>query len=183
MKLLAQRVTHAWVEVGGRRVGQIGPGLMTLVGCRRGDTAADADHLADKLAALRVFPDAEGRMNRSVEETGGAVLLVSQFTLYADTRKGNRPGFERTGDPAAAERLCERLAARLRARLGPERVATGVFAAAMQVTLCNDGPVTIELCSDAKFPKTLVAPAPAPTSSPPAAGAVPERSPRTRRTP
>lgn len=176
MKLLAQRVTQAWVEVGGRRAGQIGPGLLTLVGCRRGDADADADHLADKLAALRIFPDAEGRMNRSVEETGGAVLLVSQFTLYADTRKGNRPGFELAGDPAAAERLCERLAARLRARLGPERVATGVFAAAMQVTLCNDGPVTIELCSDAKFPKTLVPPASASVSFRPGADAPPART-------
>ncbi len=153
MKVLLQRVTRAAVDVDGARVGEIGAGLMGLVGCRTGDTEADADYLADRLVALRIFCDAEGRMNLSVRDIGGAALLVSQFTLYADTRKGNRPGFALGGDPTVAKAPYERLVERVRAALGAERVATGVFAADMQVSLVNDGPVTIELCSDAKFPK------------------------------
>jgi D-tyrosyl-tRNA(Tyr) deacylase len=93
-------------------------------------------------------------MNLSVEDVGGSLLLVSQFTLYADTRKGNRPGFDLAGDPVVAERLWALLAERLRSRCGADRIATGVFAADMKVSLCNDGPVTIELCSDHKHPKT-----------------------------
>jgi len=153
MKLLVQRVAQASVDIEGRRVGTIGRGLLALAGCRRGDSEADADYLADRLVALRIFRDDADRMNLSVVDMGGSVLLVSQFTLYADTRKGNRPGFDLAGDPGVAENLYERMAARLRGRLGPERVATGVFAADMQVALVNDGPVTLELCSDHKFPK------------------------------
>ena len=154
MKLLLQRVSRASVDIDGQTVASIGAGFLGLVGCRTGDTPADADYLADRMAALRVFHDDEGRMNRSLLDIGGAALLVSQFTLYADTRKGNRPGFSLAGDPAVAKELYERLCARARNLLGPDRVGTGVFAAHMQVSLVNDGPVTIELCSDAKFPKS-----------------------------
>lgn len=153
MKILVQRVAHASVEVDGQTVGRVGQGLLAFLGCCRGDSPDDVRFLADKLVALRIFRDAQDRMNLSLADTGGAVLLVSQFTLYADTRKGNRPGFDRTGDPAAAEKLYESFASLLRERLGADRVATGVFAADMRVCLCNEGPVTIELCSDAKFPK------------------------------
>lgn len=168
MKALVQRVSHAAVEVEGQTVGRIGPGLLAFVGCRRGDTESDANYLVEKLAALRVFRDAEDRMNLSVQDIGGAVLVVSQFTLYADTRRGNRPGFELAGDPAVAERLYGRFVERLQAALGTDRVATGVFAADMKVTLCNDGPVTIELCSDSRFSKeSLCSSAPKPSPAPP----------------
>lgn len=153
MKLLVQRVSHARVEVEGQIVGEIGAGLMVLAGCRKGDSESDVNYLADKLIALRIFNDEQGRMNLDVRDTGGGVLIVSQFTLYADTRKGNRPGFELSGDPAIAEKLCTRLVERVTDNLGTEKVSTGRFAAEMQVTLCNDGPVTIELCSDTRFPK------------------------------
>ena len=153
MKLIIQRVLKASVDIHGTRVAEIGEGLMVLVGCRSGDGEADADYLADRLIHLRIFCDAEDRMNLSVQDINGEALLVSQFTLYADTRKGNRPGFSLSGDPAIAKALYERFVARVREALGAERVGTGVFAAEMQVALINDGPVTIELCSDAKFPK------------------------------
>ena len=153
MKLLIQRVSHASVTVDGATVGAIGEGLLALVGCRRGDDERDVAWLAQKLIDLRIFRDAQDRMNRSLADIGGAVLVVSQFTLYADTRKGNRPGFDLAGDPAAAEALCRQLIDLLHEKLGSERVATGVFGADMKVSLCNDGPVTIELCSDNKFPK------------------------------
>lgn len=153
MKLLIQRALRASVDIAGNRVAEIGPGLMVLVGCRTGDTESDADYLADRLLALRIFCDDADRMNLSVQDIGGGVLLVSQFTLYADTRKGNRPGFSLSGDPVAAKALYERLVDRVRAAIGTDRVGTGVFAADMQVSLVNDGPVTIELCSDLKFPK------------------------------
>lgn len=153
MKLIVQRVTEAAVDIEGVRRAQIGRGYMVLVGCRSGDTEADVDYLADRLAGLRVFCDEAGKMNRSVVDIGGSVLLVSQFTLYADTRKGNRPSFLLSGDPAVASALFDRFCDDMRARLSPERVGTGVFAADMQVSLVNDGPVTIELCSDLKFPK------------------------------
>jgi len=153
MKLLLQRVTHASVEIDGETVASVGVGFLVLVGCRTGDTVADADYLADRMVALRVFCDEEGRMNRSLADIGGEALLVSQFTLYADTRKGNRPGFSLAGDPAVAKNLYERFCDRIRGLLSPERVGTGVFAADMKVSLVNDGPVTIELCSDGKYPK------------------------------
>lgn len=152
MKLLVQRVSEASVAIDGETVGSVGRGVMTLVGCRTGDTEADADYLADRLAALRIFRDAEDRMNLSLKDIGGSALLISQFTLYADTRKGNRPSFLLSGDPAVAKALYERFCARMRELIGADRVATGVFAADMKVSLVNDGPVTIELCSDTKFP-------------------------------
>ena len=148
MKLLLQRVSEASVTIDGERVGEIGPGYLALVGCREGDTPEDADRLAVRAANLRVFEDAEGRMNRSVLDVGGSILAVSQFTLYADTRKGNRPSFVLAGDPALAEALYERAVADLRTLLGAGRVATGRFGADMKVALVNDGPCTIELLSE-----------------------------------
>ncbi len=153
MRLLIQRVSHASVDIDGKTAGSIGQGLLILVGCRAGDTSEDALYLARRATALRIFRDSEDRMNLSVQDIGGGALLVSQFTLYADTRKGNRPGFALSGDPAAAEKLYEEFVGHVRGILGPERVGTGVFAADMKVSLCNDGPVTVLLDSDTKFPK------------------------------
>ena len=143
MKALLQRVSSAEVEVAGEVVGAIGPGLLVLLGLDRGDDEAVAVRMLDKLLAYRVFADAEGRMNRSVADTGGGVLLVSQFTLSADTRKGLRPSFSSALPPAEAERLYDYTVAELRGR--HREVAAGVFAADMQVSLTNDGPVTFLL--------------------------------------
>ena len=148
MKALLQRVTRGRVAIGGRTAGEIGPGLVALVGVRDGDAREDAVALARKTVALRVFPDAGGRMNLALADTGGSVLAISQFTLYADTRKGNRPSFVRAGDPAWAEALYGAYVDELVRLLGAGRVATGQFAASMQVEIHNDGPVTIELCTD-----------------------------------
>jgi D-tyrosyl-tRNA(Tyr) deacylase len=136
LRALVQRVSQAAVDVDGDRVAQIGPGLLVLLGVRRGDTEAEADRLADKVRALRVFDDAEGRMN---EPLGGReVLCVSQFTLYGDTRKGNRPGYTEAAPGEEAEPLYDRFCERLEA-------AKGVFGACMGVALVNDGPVTLLL--------------------------------------
>lgn len=143
MKVLLQRVSRAAVRVDGRTVGSIGTGLVVLLGVERGDRDEHADEMADKTAELRIFPDDEGRMNRSVEQIGGAVLVVSQFTLAASTRKGRRPSFHLAAAPDLAERLYNRYADRLVSR-GLE-VARGVFQAMMEVELINDGPVTILL--------------------------------------
>lgn len=148
MKLIVQRVSEASVTVDGVVKGAIGGGYMVLVGCRFDDSRRDADYLARRLAGLRVFNDAEGKMNLSIEQTGGSVLLVSQFTLYADTRKGNRPGFTMGGDPAKAEELYGYFIGQMRAILGSNKVACGEFGAEMKVALVNEGPVTIELTSD-----------------------------------
>ena len=136
MRALVQRVTEAAVEVDGERVAAIGPGLLVLLGIRDGDGEEQADRLARKLLALRVFEDAEGRMNLSVGEAGGELLCVSQFTLYGDTRKGNRPSFVEAARPEQAEPLYERV----RAALGAQG---GMFGASMRVSLVNDGPVTL----------------------------------------
>jgi len=145
MKALVQRVSEAGVTVGGEMLGEIGPGLLVLLGVEVGDDAAAADLLARKIAALRIFEDADGKMNLAVREVGGAVLAISQFTLAADLRKGNRPSFIRAAPPAAAEPLYEQFCARLRdAGLV---VATGRFGAQMAVRLINHGPVTIWLDS------------------------------------
>ena len=157
MKILLQRVSEAAVAIDGETVGAVGRGYMALVGCRGGDTAEDCDRLAVRTASLRVFEDDAGRMNRSVVDVGGAVLAISQFTLYADTRKGNRPSFVEAGDPAEAELLYERFLADLRSLLGPDRVAQGRFGVNMKVSLVNDGPCTIELRSE-----VALAPTPAP---------------------
>jgi D-tyrosyl-tRNA(Tyr) deacylase len=130
-------VARASVTVDGERVSQIGPGLLVLLGVRRGDSPEQADKLARKLLALRIFEDDEGRMNRSVADTGGEVLCVSQFTLYGDARKGNRPSFVDAAPPEEAEPLYERVRAALNDARG------GVFGAHMEVELLGDGPVTL----------------------------------------
>ena len=140
MRALIQRVSEARVTVEGAVLGEIGPGLLVLVCAMQGDTEAQADKLAAKIAKLRIFKDDEGRMNRSVRDTGGAALVVSQFTLAAET-KGNRPGFSTAAAPDEGQRLYEHFAGRLQAEGVP--VATGRFGADMQVALVNDGPVTI----------------------------------------
>ncbi len=143
MRAVVQRVTSARVTVDGATVGEIGPGLLVLVGVSLGDTEADAEALATKLVGVRVFPDDQGRMNRSVLEIDGSVLVVSQFTLVADTARGRRPSFTAAADPASAEPLVARVVDRL-AESGVA-TATGRFGARMQVSLVNDGPVTLLL--------------------------------------
>ena len=139
MRAVCQRVTDARVRVDGALVGEVGPGLCVLLGVGRGDDEAAADRLAAKVARLRVFDG----LDRSLLDTGGGALVVSQFTLLADTRKGNRPSFSDAAPPAEAEPLYERFCAALRGLGVP--VATGVFGASMQVELVNDGPVTLLL--------------------------------------
>jgi D-tyrosyl-tRNA(Tyr) deacylase len=136
VRALVQRVSHAAVEVDGEEVARIGPGLLVLLGVRTGDTPEEADRLAGKLERLRVFVDADGKLNLSVRDVGGEVLLVSQFTLYADTSKGNRPSFVDAAPPETAQPLYERV----REALGAEG---GAFGAHMHVSLVNDGPVTV----------------------------------------
>ena len=143
MRGVVQRVARAEVRVEGRTVGSIGPGMLVFVGVGEGDTAEQADRLAGKLARLRIFVDDEGRMNRSVLDIGGEVLVVSQFTLLADTSRGNRPSFLGAAAPDVAEPLVERVAEGLRA--AGLRIAMGEFGAHMEVDLVNDGPVTIVL--------------------------------------
>lgn len=143
MRVVLQRVTEAEVAVAGETVGAIAHGLVALVGVEHGDDDATAMRAAEKIAAMRIFRDDEGRFDRSVLDIGGAVLVVSQFTLLADTRKGTRPSFARAADPAVAAPLVERVAQRL-GELGLT-VATGRFGADMRVRLVNDGPVTIVL--------------------------------------
>jgi D-aminoacyl-tRNA deacylase len=143
MKALLQRVSTASVSVGGALVGEIDAGLLVLLGLDKGDSEEVAQRMLDKLLAYRVFPDDEGRMNRSVSDTGGGVLLVSQFTLSADTRKGLRPSFSSALPPAEAETLYDYTLAEL-ARRHP-MAAAGRFGADMQVSLVNDGPVTFLL--------------------------------------
>jgi D-tyrosyl-tRNA(Tyr) deacylase len=144
MKAVVQRVSRAAVTIGGEVVGSVGPGLLALVGFRRGDDEAAGRWLCDKLLRLRVFEDGEGKMNRTVAEAGGGILLVSQFTLYGDVRKGNRPGFDEAAPPEEAEPLYDRMVAHLR-EVSTVPVATGRFRAEMAVELVNDGPVTILL--------------------------------------
>ncbi len=140
---LLQRVSMARVEVGGETVGEIGPGLLVLVGVERGDAEAQADRLLERLLGYRVFADPEGKMNLSVRDIGGGLLLVPQFTLAADTRKGMRPSFTPAAPPAEGERLFAYLAGQARRQHTP--VATGRFGAHMRVDLSNDGPVTFWL--------------------------------------
>ncbi len=145
MRALIQRTLGASVTVDGRPVAEIGGGLVVLVCAMRGDTEAQAEWLAGKVARLRIFKDAEGRMNRSVVDVAGSALVVSQFTLAAETR-GNRPGFSTAAEPAEGDRLYRHFAAELQRQGIP--VATGIFGADMQVALVNDGPVTIWLDTD-----------------------------------
>jgi len=138
-----QRVTRASVSIDGEIVGEIGPGLVVLLGIGKGDAEEDARWLAKKVAALRIFADHEGKFNRSILEIGGSALVVSQFTLYGDARKGRRPSFSKAAPPEVAEPLCDLFVDFLRAE-GLE-VATGRFGAMMLVKIHNDGPVTIWL--------------------------------------
>ncbi|MCR9275380.1 MULTISPECIES: D-aminoacyl-tRNA deacylase [Mameliella] len=146
MRALIQRVTSARVDVGGATIGEIGQGMLVLICAMQGDAEAEADKLAAKIAKLRIFKDDEGRMNRSLLDIGGAALVVSQFTLAADTSRGNRPGFSTAAPPAEGERLYEYFASALQAQGLP--IATGRFGADMAVSLVNDGPVTIWMDSD-----------------------------------
>jgi D-tyrosyl-tRNA(Tyr) deacylase len=143
LRAVVQRVAEARVVVAGEVVGDIGPGLCVLLGVAREDDEAEAQRLAEKVARLRIFENEDGKFDRSVLDTAGSVLVVSQFTLIADTAKGNRPSFSEAAEPAQAELIYERFCATLR-ELGV-LVETGVFGARMRVELANDGPVTIVL--------------------------------------
>ena len=149
VRAVVQRVSAARVEVGGETVGAVGQGLVVLAGCGEGDGEHDARWLADKVANLRVFGDEEGKMNLSALDIGGAVLLVPNFTLYADCRKGRRPSFTGACDPDAADELMDVLANQM-VETGLQ-VQRGEFGAHMHVTLTNDGPVTLLLSSDRTF--------------------------------
>ncbi len=141
MRAVVQRVSEAAVDVDGRTVGAVGRGFLVLVGATHSDTEADAMAIADKIAGLRVFTDADGLMNRSLLDVDGGCLVVSQFTLYGSTRKGRRPSFTDAARPELAEPLVDMVAARLGSHGIP--VNTGVFGALMKVSLVNDGPVTL----------------------------------------
>lgn len=149
MRAVVQRVREAWVTVEGETVGKIGPGLVVLIGVRQDDAPADAVYLADKIANLRIFEDDAGKMNRSLLDTGGAALIVSQFTLYGDARKGRRPSFTEAASGEAAQALYEAVCAKVAEAGVP--VARGVFGAKMTVALVNDGPVTLLLDSRREF--------------------------------
>jgi len=149
MRAVVQRVTRASVTMNGELVGEIGQGLAVLLGIARDDTEQDARYLVEKIAALRIFDDAEGRMNRSVKDIGGGVLIVSQFTLYGDVRRGLRPSWIEAAAPKIAEPLYDYFVEQARKNLS--QVATGSFRAMMQVELVNDGPVTILLDSRKLF--------------------------------
>ena len=150
MKAWIQRVSRASVTIGAERVAEIGRGYLVLLGVTHSDTEADADKIASRLPVLRLFTDSNGQMNLSLEDVGGSVIVVSQFTLYADTAHGRRPGFSAAARPEKAEPLYERVVAQLRAHLGADRVGTGRFGADMQVELVNDGPVSVELRTGAE---------------------------------
>ncbi len=147
MRALLQRVSEARVEVDGETIGEIGPGLLVLICAMQGDSEAQADKLAAKIAKLRIFKDDDGRMNRSVKDIGGSVLVVSQFTLAADTSRGNRPGFSSAAAPVDGEAMYEYFANQIAAQGLP--IAKGQFGADMKVSLLNDGPVTIWMDSEA----------------------------------
>lgn len=142
MRAVIQRVSSASVSIGGTTISQIQTGLLVLLGVARDDSAEAGEWLAQKIAKARIFPDEAGHMNRSVLEIGGEILVVSQFTLFASTRKGTRPSFNGAGAPELAEPLYQTFVGQLSAALG-KRVATGRFAADMKVSLVNDGPVTL----------------------------------------
>ena len=149
MRAVIQRVSRARVAVDGKTAGEIGRGMLVLLGVAKTDAEADAEYLAEKTAGLRAFNDAAGKMNCSLAESGGAILVVSQFTLYGDCRKGRRPSFDQAAGVEQANALYERYVELLRAR--GLRVETGVFQARMEVELVNDGPVTLLLDSTKEF--------------------------------
>ena len=150
MRVLIQRVTRCSVSIDGREQSSVGKGMLILLGVRNDDTEEDARYLADRSAALRIFDDQNGTMNLSVRDVAGEVMVVSQFTLYGDTRKGNRPSYSDAAPPETAEPLYEKFVTNLRTALAPQKVATGVFRAMMNVELVNDGPVTILIESKRK---------------------------------
>ena len=150
MKALVQRVAEASVTIDGEIVAEIGKGYLILFGVTHGDTEAMADKLASRVVKLRIFEDNSGKTNKSIEDVAGSIIVVSQFTLYADTDHGNRPGFSNAARPDLAIPLYERFVADLRAALGSERVGTGRFGADMKVRLLNDGPFTVELSEQAR---------------------------------
>ena len=145
MKALIQRVTEASVTIDGEKVAEIGNGFLILFSVTHTDTEKLVDELAKKTVALRIFDDENGKTNKSIVDVGGSAIVVSQFTLYADTEHGNRPGFSTAARPELAEPLYEKFVAKMRELLGPDRVGTGRFGADMKVRLLNDGPFTIEL--------------------------------------
>jgi len=149
MRAVVQRVSSCRVLVGGKVVGEIGAGLLVLLGVGKTDNEAAADYLSEKILGLRVFEDAEGKMNISVQDSGGAMLVVSQFTLYGDVRRGKRPSFDAAGRPEEAKRLYEYFVEKIRA--AGLRCETGIFQAMMDVELVNAGPVTILVDSDKLF--------------------------------
>ena len=149
MRAILQRVSTANVTINGAVNGQIGPGLLVLLGVAQDDTAEDGAWLAQKIARLRIFSDDAGQMNRSVADIGGGVLIVSQFTLFASTRKGTRPSFNAAASPAIAENSYNQFLVQMTSALG-RPVATGQFAATMQVALVNDGPVTLIIDTKAR---------------------------------
>jgi D-tyrosyl-tRNA(Tyr) deacylase len=143
MRALIQRVKRSSVWIDGRLHSSIGRGLLILLGVRQGDSDAEGEYLAERCASLRIFDDGEGKMNLSVKDVGGEAMVVSQFTLYGDTRKGHRPSYSDAAPPALAEELYDRFVDHLKSKLGHDRVATGVFRTMMDVELVNDGPVTL----------------------------------------
>jgi D-tyrosyl-tRNA(Tyr) deacylase len=145
MRILLQRVSRASVSVGGEVIGEIGRGMLAFVGIRDTDTEEIAKWMAEKVANLRIFEDSDNKMNLSVKDISGSVLVVSQFTLYGDANKGNRPSFVDAAPPEKAEVIYEIFLGYMKARLWPEKVASGRFRAMMQVELVNEGPVTILL--------------------------------------
>ncbi len=150
MKVVVQRVKQGSVVIDGDTVASIDKGFVILLGIRRGDRPEDADFLADKCVGLRIMEDARGKMNLSLSDVGGSAIVVSQFTLYGDAQKGNRPGFSDAAPPPEAEPLYDRFVLRMRERIGENRIGTGRFGAMMMVHIMNDGPVTILIDSRRK---------------------------------
>lgn len=146
MRAVIQRVLHASVSIDGHLTSSIGPGLLVLLGVEEGDATADIDWLSGKIARMRIFPDTEGKMNRSVLDSGGELLIVSQFTLHASTKKGNRPSFLRAAHPSQSEPLYVEFCESTERQIG-KPCGRGVFGADMQISLINDGPITILLDS------------------------------------
>lgn len=147
MRVVLQRVCHASVEIHQEISAEIGKGLLILLGIEASDNQTDIDWLTGKITQLRIFSDLQNRMNLSLEDINGSILIVSQFTLYAQTKKGNRPSFIHAADPSIAIPLYEAFCQRMRERLEPSRIKTGVFGADMKINLCNDGPVTLVMDS------------------------------------
>jgi D-tyrosyl-tRNA(Tyr) deacylase len=150
MKALIQRVSKGSVGIEGKETAGIMRGFVVLLGVKIGDTDENARYLAQKTANLRIFPDSNDKMNLSIMDVGGEILVISQFTLYADTKKGNRPSFIQAAAPETAEKLYNEYVAALRLEIGDARVRTGTFRTSMTVEIINDGPVTIELSTDDK---------------------------------